>query len=67
MVYYLYVFTFTLSTFIFFLSANDIVKKMFTLQFLPHKETVKTRRDKIMKLVQRYEADQKSPEAISNV
>jgi len=39
---------------------------MFTLQFLPNKETVKARRNKILNLVQRYELDEKSPEAISN-
>ncbi|XP_012219283.1 small ribosomal subunit protein uS15m [Linepithema humile] len=44
--------------------ASNIVKKMFTLQYLPNKETIRTRRNKIMKLVHRYESDRKSPEAI---
>ncbi|XP_011869526.1 PREDICTED: 28S ribosomal protein S15, mitochondrial [Vollenhovia emeryi] len=43
--------------------ASDIVKKMFTLQFLPRKETVDVRRDKILQLVKRHRLDRKSPEA----
>ncbi|EGI62198.1 28S ribosomal protein S15, mitochondrial [Acromyrmex echinatior] len=46
-------------------NASDIVKKMFTLQFLPRKETINIRRDKILELVQRHKLDQNSPEAIS--
>jgi len=38
---------------------------MFTLQFLPRKETIDIRRDKILELVQRHRLDQNSPEAIS--
>ncbi|XP_011059863.1 PREDICTED: 28S ribosomal protein S15, mitochondrial, partial [Acromyrmex echinatior] len=45
-------------------NASDIVKKMFTLQFLPRKETINIRRDKILELVQRHKLDQNSPEAI---
>lgn len=50
-----------------FVSASDIVKKMFTLQFLPHKETTSVKRDKVLKLVKRHRLDRKSPEALSNV
>ncbi|XP_018340512.1 PREDICTED: 28S ribosomal protein S15, mitochondrial [Trachymyrmex septentrionalis] len=45
-------------------NASDIVKKMFTLQFLPRKETINVRRDKILELVQRHRLDKNSPEAI---
>ncbi|XP_018045299.1 PREDICTED: 28S ribosomal protein S15, mitochondrial, partial [Atta colombica] len=45
-------------------NASDIVKKIFTLQFLPRKETINIRRDKILELVQRHRLDQNSPEAI---
>ncbi|XP_018315855.1 28S ribosomal protein S15, mitochondrial [Mycetomoellerius zeteki] len=44
-------------------NASDIVKKMFTLQFLPRKETINVRRDKILELVQRHKLDRNSPEA----
>ncbi|KAL0118009.1 hypothetical protein PUN28_008999 [Cardiocondyla obscurior] len=43
--------------------ANDTVKKMFTLQFLPRKETTIIRREKIMALVKRHKLDDKSSEA----
>ncbi|KAG5310676.1 RT15 protein, partial [Acromyrmex insinuator] len=48
-------------------NASDIVKKMFTLQFLPRKETINIKRDKILELVQRHKLDQNSPEAISKL
>ncbi|XP_018401951.1 PREDICTED: 28S ribosomal protein S15, mitochondrial [Cyphomyrmex costatus] len=44
-------------------SASDIVKKMFTLQFLPRKETIYVRRDKMLELVKRHRLDENSPEA----
>ncbi|KYN14592.1 28S ribosomal protein S15, mitochondrial [Trachymyrmex cornetzi] len=47
--------------------ASDIVKKMFTLQFLPRKETINIRRDKILELVQRHRLDRNSPEATSKL
>ncbi|XP_072760624.1 small ribosomal subunit protein uS15m [Anoplolepis gracilipes] len=43
--------------------ASDIVKKMFTLQFLRPKETKKMRKIKILELVKRHELDNLSPEA----
>jgi len=43
--------------------ASDIVKKIFTLQFLPRKETIDIRREKVLDLVKRHELDQRSPEA----
>lgn len=44
-------------------NASDIVKKMFTLQFLPRKETINVRREKVLELVKRHRLDRKSPEA----
>ncbi|XP_071578036.1 small ribosomal subunit protein uS15m [Temnothorax nylanderi] len=43
--------------------ASDIVKKMFTLQFLPRKETTDVRKEKVLELVRRHRLDWKSPEA----
>lgn len=45
-------------------NASDIVKKMFTLQFLPRKETINVRTDKVLELVKRHRLDRKSPEAL---
>ncbi|EZA51394.1 hypothetical protein DMN91_007370 [Ooceraea biroi] len=44
--------------------ASDIVQKMFTLQFLPRKEKIRLRREKILELVKSHELDRKSPEAM---
>ncbi|XP_077260020.1 28S ribosomal protein S15, mitochondrial [Temnothorax americanus] len=43
--------------------ASDTVKKMFTLQFLPRKETTRARREKVLDVVRRHRLDWKSPEA----
>ncbi|XP_012530728.1 28S ribosomal protein S15, mitochondrial [Monomorium pharaonis] len=44
-------------------NASDIVKRIFTLQFLPRKEIINVRREKVLELVQRHRLDVKSPEA----
>lgn len=43
--------------------ASDIVKRMFTLQFLPRKKTVNLRREKIFELVKGHKTDRNSWEA----
>lgn len=43
--------------------ANDNVKNMFTLQFLPQKITFQLRTEKILDMVKRHQADWGSPEA----
>lgn len=43
--------------------APDLVKRMFTLRFLPRKETVYMRREKVLELVKRHKLDRKSLEA----
>lgn len=43
--------------------ADDIVKKLVTLEYQPRKETIRIRREKIMEMVKRHNLDRGSPEA----
>lgn len=56
-----------LSLLFLYISAGDIVKRMFTLEFLPRKETVNARKEKMLDLVKRHELDRNSSEASSNI
>ncbi|XP_015181333.1 PREDICTED: 28S ribosomal protein S15, mitochondrial [Polistes dominula] len=44
--------------------ANEIVRRLVTLQFYPRKETIKTRSEKIIELVKRHGSDRGSPEVM---
>nr|XP_050867544.1 28S ribosomal protein S15, mitochondrial isoform X1 [Vespula vulgaris] len=46
----------------FYISADEIVKKLVTLEFHPRKETIHLRREKILELVKRHKLDRGSPE-----
>lgn len=51
----------------FYISASDIVKRMFTLEFQPRKKKNLVKKEKIVDLVKRHELDQRSPEAQSKL
>lgn len=49
----------------FYISANDLVRRMFTLQFQQRKKITSIKMMKYQDLVKRHEFDYLSPEALS--